>query len=127
MDRELPRVQPGDPITADHYNAIADALMELGIDVAIGGGLNLSGNTLSKYRKAERWIKLTSVSGSGSSAVYAWTTQLRAGGAWVDGLPVGTTTDNPAIRENGTNALTLPTIVRAWQEVDGLHFLASDC
>lgn len=106
-------------------NALFDALEAAGID--FGGGFTVSGRAVGIARKAERWIKLTSVAGSGASATYAWTEQVRPAGAWVDGPRTGTTTLNPAIRENGTNTLSLPMIARAWQEVDGMHFIASDC
>lgn len=101
------------------------ALEAAGID--FGGGFTVSGKAVGIARKAERWIKLTAVAGSGASATYAWTEQVRPAGAWVDGARSGTTTDNPAIRANGTGTLTLPTIARAWQEVGEMHFIASDC
>lgn len=113
----LPKVEPGDEISADHIAAIYDALQRLQITVSQNCGITMdsgsTGITLGLGINEGFWIKLT----SRSSNSFAWTEQIhQAGDTWVDGYQSGTTSTDPAHEVNGNSTLpTLPVKVWAWR------------
>lgn len=123
---KFPEGKAGDYFTEDHWAAFVAVAQAIGIDVAIGGGLQVANGGISSTRKPWVWLKLTSV----SSGSYAWTRVVRdpAGTGWLDTAEVGTTSSDPAKPANsGVTISTFPTYARARREGLELIFEASQC
>jgi hypothetical protein len=121
----LPRVKPGDPITADLVNALIDAARASQLSVGPDSGLVLTegpeGPVLAAERLGFLWGKLT---GGISGGTYPFTQQREdAGGTWVDGPITGA-----AYETTGNTALTAGTLVQLWRTAAGdWRFQASAC
>ncbi len=102
-----PDVRPGDPLRADHENALRAEVRRLGslrggpgVRVRSGPG-GFSVGAIEPGRLI--WIKLT---GSYSAPGYAWAEMERSGSTWVATGTVGTVALDPAIEQNGDATLT---------------------
>lgn len=130
--KTLPRVNPGDAVTAAIINSASEALEQqrilpgAGVKVAdTGQGVAISVDGIVGF-----WAKVGAVSTSGAAPAYAWTEQItQDGGTWVDGPRAGTTTDNPA-RESTANATVASGTIAWFRQAPGseqLVFTASKC
>lgn len=117
----LPRVKPGEKITAGLMNALIEAANAQALTVAQGGGLALDRGVLYATIRQPIWVKLT---GSISGGTYPFTQQFPdTGGTWTDGPLTGT-----AYEVTGNTSLTSGTYGHAWKQADGSwRFKASAC
>jgi hypothetical protein len=121
-------VKEGDEVGAEAYNALAGAFNALVLTVAPGGDLSITDGVIWSSRPWEGWIRLTAVTGSGSTEAFAWECVARDdSGGWEATAFFGTTTDNPAKRTDGSATVTLPLIVWGRQSPDAVIFQVSDC
>lgn len=111
--------------------AMREAVMRNEISVAEGSGLFADrwagGVAIGEATRLEVWGKLTGHSG----ANYAWTEQVRSGGAWTNGSRTGTTSAQPFIEANGitTISVTGNVIVKARLSIESneLIFQGDNC
>lgn len=122
---KLPRVKPGDPITAADFNRLIDAADQCRLTVGQGGRLNLSatpdGYVLNAVVSEPIWGKIT---GPLSGGTYPFTEQFPdSGGTWT----VGTLSD-VAYEAEGNPSVATDTYVQLWRSASGdWRFLAGTC
>lgn len=113
MSRRFPRVAKGQPIEAEHGNAIfeaAESLQLVGIPPIM-----VDGNTI-RYdgNPPGFWVKLT---GAPSSTAHPWQEVVpQTGGTWINGARSGTTSTDPAYELNGSTATLTNKYARAWRD-----------
>lgn len=115
--KPIPPVKPGDPITAELYNAVAERLeQKLALTVAQGGGLTIlktpRGRVLGLTIPRPIWAQL-----SGTSSPYSWQeVESVSGGTWaVFGQRAGTSN---AYECNGKSGLG-GKVVQLWKTSAG--------
>lgn len=113
MSRRFPRVTPGEPIKAEHANAIYEA--EEMLEIVGVPPIVVDGNEI-RYEGSPPgfWIKLT---GAPSSTAHPWQEVIPAsGGSWTNGSRSGTTSTDPAYEINGSTATLTNKYARAWRD-----------
>lgn len=121
----VPRVQPGDVISADLFNALVDAVQAAQLEVAPGSGLvyedGPGGRALGLSLPRFLWGKTT---GALSGGTYPFTQQREdASGAWINGPVTGT-----AYEVNGNTSVAVGTRIKLWRTAAGdWRFLAGAC
>lgn len=126
---KLPRVKPGDLITAEHINRLfseAERLANIQVAYPLESHSNDGNTTIRVVSQSEAWIKITSAA---TGTAYAWTEQIeQSGGTWTNGPRSGTTSSDPAYEANGSTSVTLNRIVRARKRsVGGWVFEFGEC
>lgn len=123
---KLPRVKPGDEITADLMNKLLEVAESCRLEVVQGGGLLMESNpeggyTLSLAVGRFFWAKIT---GAISGGTYPWTEQFpAASGTWTAGTRTGV-----AYEENGNTSVPTNTYVRMRRTVvNDFRFSAGTC
>lgn len=122
---KLPRVKPGDPITADLFNRLIEVAESCRLSVGQGGGLSLlsgpDGYTLTAQVSRPVWGRIT---GAIADGLYPFTLQHEApAGAWIDASLTG-----HAYEINGNLAVPVGAYVRLWWTSSGdWRFLAGSC
>lgn len=113
MSRRLPRVTKGQPIEADHANAI----FEVGELISLVGipPIHVEDNVIRYDGEPPGfWVKIT---GAPSSTAHPWEEVFpTTGGSWMVGTRSGTTSDDPAYEINGSTATLTNKYARAWRD-----------
>lgn len=117
----LPRVKPGQPITAGLFNALVEAANAQSLTVAQGSGLAIDRGVLYATIPGPMWAKIT---GAISGGAYPFTQQFpAASGAWTNGPLTGN-----AVETTGNTSVATGTIVQVWRTPAGdWRFRASQC
>lgn len=126
MMRRLPRVKPGEPIKAEHVNAVYDAAESL--EIVGVPPIMVEGNEI-RYDGLPPgfWIQIT---GAPSGAKHPWREVFPvSGGSWTNGSRTGTTSTDSAYEINGSTATLTNKYARAWrdQATQEIRFHYSTC
>lgn len=122
---ELPRVEPGQPITADAWNALIDAANQCNLTVADNSGLTLfedeDGYVLGSAILTYYWAITT---GPISGGTYPFTQQWpAASGTWTAGA-----LSDDAYETTGNTTVPTGTYIKVWETVAGdWRFRAPTC
>lgn len=120
-----PPAKPGEPILAEHIQAILEIRDKLVTEYA--PPLARNGDVVYLDALDVFWIKLT---GAPSGSAHPWTEQLPdTGGTWVSGYDTGSTTDDPAYEVNGSTTDLSNLIALAWRDPTSgeVRFMYSVC
>lgn len=121
-----PRARPGEPILADHANAILEVRDACAIAVASPLVRGPDG-AISLPDDGPLWVKVT---GGGASGKYAGTEQVPiASGAWSNAARTWDTTVDPLIEVNGSTSVPVDGSVRvlAFRGRAGWYFQFGSC
>lgn len=113
MARRFPDARKGQPITAEHVNAIYEALAELEIRPVAPLYFAAKG-VVALAARPGFWIKIT---GAPSGAKHPWQEVIPStSGGWTNGAASGTTSTDSAYELNGSTATLTNKYARAWRE-----------
>lgn len=121
-----PPARPGEPILADHANAILEVRDACAMDVAPPLVRRPDG-AIALPDDGPAWVKIT---GGGTDAKYAGTEQVpTASGTWADAARTWDTTTNLLIEANGSTTVPTGGTVRvlAFRGRSGWHFQYGAC
>ena len=113
MRKRLVRVNPGDPIRAEDFNALAEAIENIGV---VGVPPIMVDDNVVRYdgEPPGFWIKIT---GAPSGAKHPWREVFPAtGGGWTNGTRTGTTSTDSAYELNGSTSTLTNKYARAWRD-----------
>ncbi len=122
---KLPRVQEGDIVSIEDFNALIDAANGCGVTVGPGSGLIMTsgpdGGVLGTALASFLWAKTT---GAISGGKYPFTQQMpMAAGTWAAGPVTGN-----AYEVHGNPSVASGTYIKVWRAASGAWlFNASAC
>lgn len=120
-----PPAKAGEPILAEHIQAILEIRDKLLVEYA--PPLVRNGDLVYADIRDVFWIKLT---GAPSGSAHPWLEQIPdTGGTWVSGYDSGTTTDDPAYEVNSSTTTLTNLIALAWRDPTSgeVRFIYSEC